>query len=380
MSQISLKSKKIEDLFFNYNSESIITFIGQGNIPFFKGCHIPKDKLIELLNFVIEKSESPFCVTYCACYAMDEVYITHSIPQKTHYWFNTQSSLNAKSVSITIQDNLVTKFDHYALLCGTSRSSLIHVFMAMYFSSDLFLEQPSENFFENVRHLKDIDVGVMVGNDAVDDSDAVDDAQFEPSNLSWTELEEELKGMLSVKQYSAKSTHKLLNTLKEKMVKRSKDLLKLKSTQYTIKGMSITGKELVCDQVPSSFLIRQLETLFANNLDHYKGVYSLEVYDPFYDLTFNFYPILMAENSNEDMTNIGLFLRPFIKFWYNKYSANSNRTRRSLFRQAFHGFEKDIDQQWLDFTNKHGEKGVAQLVDGVKQFENIPVVGRNVFI
>lgn len=49
-----LKSKPILDLPFNYVQESLITFVGKGNIAFLKCCYLSKQELIALINYAID--------------------------------------------------------------------------------------------------------------------------------------------------------------------------------------------------------------------------------------------------------------------------------------------------------------------------------------
>jgi hypothetical protein len=372
MSDLVLKSPLLTALNFKYSQDSVIRFIGKRNVTFFE-CHgVTPEKLIELINLSIQKSDEIFHVSYNSYKASGTLYIT---PEKLcfkPYWFNlpdeidlSRGSSETSYLTCPLNANAINTVEEAIVEFETFKSHLIMVAILTEYSPNPWTKPKAK-----INSLADCILNLQTNG-------------FEhktvgeyspPTGSKWTSI---AKSLQKIAGSNATDSQAISNLIIKARREFSQHVCTLKSdnefetTYYVIKACAANGSVIHEDNLPASFNVRDLDKLFEQNMEYYKHVLYFEVYDPFLDDSYIYHPklIYILDDETKPKPMFLSFPSSFLN-WLNTISSGSLRSRNSIIRQAIHNFVLNWKDQWNALSDKQKVAVKAAFVTLNDRFEN----------
>lgn len=348
MSDLVLKSPLFTGLNFKYSQDSVIRFVGKRNIPFFDCHQVPEETLIQLLNFAIQQSDEPFHVSYYTYKAGVTLFITHDKLVSKPFWFNQieytelfRASEKTSYLSLPLTESLVKQIDKASKTMKIKKAHLMVLATLTEFSPNPWSGDRTAPF-ESL-----MDCAMNLQSHTVEKPEF--DCSHEPKNLSWTEIADGLKNIVGKNSCDEKKINAFILKARKTFAEYKNNLKfqdKYDELLYTISAYRADGQLVHEDKVPIQFNLRNLDALFAQNLEYYKHVLYLEVNDPFEDETFIYYPTLTNIMDNEKPQSIFFSIPASFFYWLITICGASLRSRNSTLRQAVHNFITNWKDQW----------------------------------
>ncbi|WP_411689092.1 hypothetical protein [Acinetobacter indicus] len=348
MSDLVLKSPLLTGLNFKYSQDSVIRFVGKRNISFFDCFNIPEKILIDLINYTIEHSDESFHVSYYTYKAGIPLYISPNKLSSKPHWFNQaeytesfRSSPSTNYFSIPLSESMIKRIDAASKALKIQKGHLIMLATLTEYSPNPWSgnrTEPFENMMECALNLQPY----LYEKPHAELTDAA-------KGLDWTDIASELTKMVGedacqkdkISAFIIKARN-AFSAYKDKL----KDDQEFDNFKYSVSAFRADGSLVHKDVLPASFSLRNLDPLFSQNMKYYKHVLYLEVYDPFDDETFVYYPSLTNIYENEKSQSMFFSVPASFSYWLSTICGTTLRSRNSTLRQALHNFLTNWKEQW----------------------------------
>lgn len=348
MSDLVLKSPLFTSLNFSYSQDSVIRFVGKRNIPFFDCHQVSEETLIKLINYTIEHSDEPFHISYYTYKAGVTLFITHDKLVSKPFWFNQieytelfRASEKTCYLSLPLTEKLVKQIDKASKTMKIKKAHLIALATLTEFSPNPWSGDNTVPF----NSLIDCALNLQPFNYEKPEFDC----SHERKRLSWEEIAAGLKRITGKDSCDEKKINAFIIKARKVFADYKttlKDENKYNELRYTISAYLANGQLVHEDKVPIQFSLRNLDALFAQNLEYYKHVLYLEVHDPFEDESFIYYPTLTTIMDNDHPQSISFSIPASFFYWLITICGASLRSRNSTLRQAVHNFISNWKEQW----------------------------------
>lgn len=362
MTPLYHKSDLLKELKFKYTIESVVRFYSRKADYFFAVHNLPDNKIVELINYLIENSEDQFYVSYYSYQAGMELFISPSKLQAKPYWFNchaysdslTRSDTNV-FIPVRIPTVLIESLEKITDKLNVSKGAVLSLALINEFGQNTWMKSyDHENIVDallsdsyikrhyNKKGRKGLPVVTANWNDYVD-------ALTEISGEDACDPDLINKFIVELKK---RYRHK---------VEYMKDLREYNNMRYVIKAVSRDSHVLREDKLPLNFALHKLEQLFTQNIDTYRHAYKLYVYDPFIKNEFVYYPTLIGFLPQSRAKSCNFSIPKNIFDWVNDQSGASDRLRSSMFIQALHN-------SVLGWEDKLNEKNLPKVIENLGKF------------
>lgn len=362
MTPLYHKSDLLKELKFKYTIESVVRFYSRKADYFFAVHNLPDNKIVELINYLIENSEDQFYVSYYSYQAGMELFISPSKLQAKPYWFNchaysdslTRSDTNV-FIPVRIPTVLIESLEKITDKLNVSKGAVLSLALINEFGQNTWMKSyDHENIVDallsdsyikrhyNKKGRKGLPVVTANWNDYVD-------ALTEISGEDACDPDLINKFIVELKK---RYRHK---------VEYMKDLREYNNMRYVIKAVSRDSHVLREDKLPLNFALHKLEQLFTQNIDTYRHAYKLYVYDPFIKNEFVYYPTLIGFLPQSRAKSCNFSIPKNIFDWVNDQSGASDRLRSSMFIQALHN-------SVLGWEDKLNEKNSPKVIENLGKF------------
>lgn len=346
MSDLVLKSPLLDALNFKYSQESVIRFIGKRNITFFDCYGVSKATLLKLINYAIQNSDEIFHVSYNAYKASGTLFITPDLLSSKPYWFNhsevsdlSRGSANTGYLTLPLTDHAFDEIEKASRAFEISKSNLLILSILTEYSPNPWVKSEAtiESLAECALNLQE------------NTFEKISEGIFEkPTGKSWEEISKALEKIAGEKASDSTEISAFIVKARNKFSQQVNTLKadkKYYNLNYRVRACRADGEMVRDDRLPPVFNVRDLDKLFEQNMEYFKHVLYLEVYDPFQKDTFIYHPKLIYILDGEPKPMFMSFPTFFVN-WMNTFCSGSLRSRNSTIRQAIHNFLLNWKEQW----------------------------------
>lgn len=348
MSDLVLKSPLLTGLNFKYSQDSVVRFVGKRNVSFFDCHRVPEKTLVDLINYTIEHSDESFHVSYYTYKAGIPLYIsTTKLASKPH-WFNQaeytelfRSSATTNYFSLPLSESLIKEIDAASKTMKIQKGHLMMLATLTEYSPNPWSGDRTEPFKDMMDCALNLKPHLF--------EKPTSDLTHEAKGLEWKEIASGLKSIVGddacdenqIAAFIIKAKNSF-STFKDRL----NDYEEVDKYKYVVSAYRADGTLVHKDELPAVFNLRNLDQLFSQNMDYYKHVLYLEVYDPFDEETFVNYPSLPNIYENEKPHSIFFSVPASFFYWLTTICGTTLRSRNSTLRQAVHNFITNWKSQW----------------------------------
>lgn len=356
------KSELLKELKFKYTIESVVRFYSRKADYFFAVHNLPQEKVVELVNFLIENAEDQFYVSYYSYQAGIELYISPTKLQAKPYWFNCHAysdSLTRSNtkvfIPVRIPSVLLESLEKITAKFNVNKGAVLSLALINEFGQNPWMKSYDH---ENI-------VDALL-------ADSYIQRQYNKKGRialpvvtpNWIDFAKPLSEISGEDACNPELINKFIVELKKRYrykVEYMKDLREYNNMRYVVKGVSRDSHILREDKLPLNFALHKLEQLFTQNIDTYRHVYKLYVYDPFIKNEFVYYPTLIGFLPESKAKSCNFSIPINIFDWLNDQSGQSERLRSSMFIQALHN-------SVLGWEDKVNEKNLPKVIENFGKF------------
>lgn len=347
MSRNFNNSDLLKELKFKYSNDSVIRFYSRKLDYFFAVHNVEAEKVVELINHLIINAQDQFYVSYYCYQAGMELYITPKKLQSKPYWFNCHAyqdtltrSLTNVFIPVRIPVVLLESLETLTTELEATKGEIISLALINEFAMNPWMKTYDHDNI--IDALASDSYKYRIYNVAKEDTQEV-------QTTDWSKLAEELKEITSEEAYDPDAINDFIIELKRRYrykVEYMKDLGEYNNMNYVIKGIALDGTTMREDKLPLNFSLQKLEHLFTQNIDAYRHVYKLNVYDPFIKNDFVYYPTLNRFRPESGSKSCNFSIPQNIFDWVVAHSLASERLRSGMFIQALqnsmYGWEQKV--------------------------------------
>lgn len=352
------KSELLKELKFKYTMESVIRFYSRKCDYFFAVHDIEQEKVIELINYLIENTQDQFYVSYYCYQSGMELFISPNKLQSKPYWFNCHAYSDALTrsesnvfIPVRIPMVLLDSIESLSKELNATKGELI--------SLALINEFGENSWMKSFEHENIIDALESNG------------YQYKAYNKQkhklnvveipdWHSFEKPMSEISGESACDPELIRQFIIELKKRYrykVEYMKDLGEYNNMRYVVKAVSRDTRILREDKLPLNFSLHKLEHLFTQNIDCYHHAYKLYIYDPFIKNDFVYYPTLIGFLPDSRAKSCNFSIPKTIFDWLNDQSGPSERLRSGMFIQALHnsilGWEKKLNNKNMDKVSEN---------------------------
>lgn len=348
MSDLVLKSPLLTGLNFKYSQDSVIRFVGKRNVQFFDCFGVPEEVVLDLINYTIEHSDETFHVSYYTYKAGIPLYISNDKLVSKPFWFNQaeysdtfRSSEITNYVSMPLHDSMIKLIDTASKEMEIQKGHLMMLATLTEYSPNPWTgdrKESFENIMECALNLKPHSF-----------PKPINDCTHQAKRLDWTEIASELKKRTGDDACDADQIAAFIIKSKNAFSQHRdvlKDTQEIENLKYIISAYRADGILVHADEIPAVFNLRNLDALFSQNMEYYKHVLYFEVYDPFDEESFVYYPSLTNVYADEKPHQMFFSVPASFFYWLATICGSTLRSRNSTIRQALHNFLPDWKEQW----------------------------------
>lgn len=348
MSDLVLKSPLLTGLNFKYSQDSVIRFVGKRNVQFFDCFGVPEKVVLDLINYTIEHSDEIFHVSYYTYKAGIPLYISNDKLVSKPFWFNQaeysdtfRSSANTSYVSMPLTDSMIKLIDTASKTMEIQKGHLMMLATLTEYSPNPWTGDRKESF-ENI-----MECALNLKPHSFPKPE--NDYTHQTKHLDWTKIASNLKKLTGEKACDADQIAAFIIKSKNAFSEHRdvlKDTQEIEKLKYVISAYRADGILVHSDEIPAVFNLRNLDALFSQNMEYYKHVLYLEVYDPFDEESFVYYPSLTNVYADEKPHRMFFSVPASFFYWLATICGSKLRSRNSTVRQALHNFLTDWKEQW----------------------------------
>lgn len=356
------QSELLKQLKFKYTLDSVIRFYSRKADYFFAVHNLPEEKVVELINFLIEKAEDQFYVSYYSYQAGMELFISPTKLQSKPYWFNCHAysdSLNRSDknvfIPVRIPTVLLEELEKITVLLNVSNGAVLSMALINEFGQNPWMKSYDH---ENI-------VDALLADSYIQRHYSKKGRKKLPVvTPSWNDFAKSLAEITGEEACDTNLINKFIVELKKRYrykVEYMKDLREYNNMRYVVKAIARDSHVLREDKLPLNLALHKLEQLFTQNMDIYHHTYKLHVYDPFIKNEFVYYPTLNGFMSESRAKSCNFSIPLNIFDWLNDQSGASERLRSSMIIQALHN-------SVLGFGDKMNENNLPKVIESFRKF------------